>query len=201
VRDALAILIGGNLGEVGFTLTSTAIAGASPLGTRQLLLVNLLTDMLPAMTIALRPPPRRSPEDLLHEGPDASLGGALAGQIALRAATTMAGASGAWLMARPTGTSRRAATVALVALVGTQLGQTAFVGGSSPVVLASTLVSAGVLVGIVQTPVVSHFFGCTPMGPVGWGIAVGNAAAATTASVVAPWAVRRLSESLLTRTA
>ena len=194
VRDALAILIGGNLGEVGFILGSTAIAGASPLGTRQLLLVNLLTDMLPALTIALRSPARRSPEELLHEGPEASLGGALVRQIGLRAATTTAGATGAWLLARSTGTSRRASTVALTALVGTQLGQTMVVGGSSPVVLASTLVSAGVLVGIVQTPGVSHFFGCRPMGPVGWGIAIGSSAAATGASVVAPWAVRRIPE-------
>jgi cation-transporting ATPase I len=194
VRDALAILIGGNLGEVGFILASTAIAGASPLGARQMLLVNLLTDMLPAMTIALRSPSRRSPEELLHEGPEASLGGALARQIGMRAATTTAGATGAWLLARLTGTSRRASTVALAALVGTQLGQTAVIGGSSPVVLASTLASAGVLVGIVQTPGVSHFFGCAPMGPVGWGIAVGSAAAATGASVMVPWAVRRLPE-------
>jgi cation-transporting ATPase I len=194
VRDALAILIGGNLGEVGFVLTSTAIAGASPLGARQMLLVNLLTDMLPAMTIALRSPNRRSPEELLHEGPEASLGGALAGQIALRAATTAAGATGAWLLARPTGTARRASTVALAALVGTQLGQTAVIGGTSPVVLTSTLVSAGVLVGIVQTPGLSQFFGCRPMGPVGWGIAVGSAAVATGTSVVAPWAVKRLPE-------
>jgi phosphoserine phosphatase/copper chaperone CopZ len=100
VRDALAILIGGNLGEVGFILASTAIAGASPLGARQMLLVNLLTDMLPAMTIALRSPSRRSPEELLHEGPEASLGGALARQIGMRAATTTAGATGAWLLAR-----------------------------------------------------------------------------------------------------
>ena len=42
-----------------------------------MLLVNLLTDMLPAMTIALRSPALHSPEQLLHEGPEASLGGAL----------------------------------------------------------------------------------------------------------------------------
>ena len=195
VRDALAILVGGNLGEVGFVLASTAISGGSPLGARQILLVNLLTDMVPAMTIALRPPPGRTSEELLHEGPEASLGGALARQIALRAATTAAGATGAWLMARPTGSSRRAGTVALVGLVGTQLGQTAVVGGTSPLVLASTAASAGVLVAIVQTPVVSHFFGCTPMGPVGWGIALGNVTAATAASVALPWAARRLSEA------
>src|ERR1019366_4727194 len=197
VRDALAILIGGNLGEVGFTLASTAIAGASPLGARQLLLVNLLTDMLPAMTIALRPPARRSPEELLHEGPEASLGGALVRQIGLRAANTTPGAT------RGRRVSRRASTVALAALVGTQLGQTAVVGGTSPLVLASTVASAGMLFGIVQTPGVSHFFGCTPMGPVGWGIAIGSAAAATGTSVVAPWAIRRLPKlsSLLSESA
>ena len=193
VRDALAILVGGNLGEVGFVLASTSIAGASPLGTRQLLLVNLLTDMVPAMTIALRPPPRRSLEELLREGPDASLGGALARQVGLRATVTAAGATGGWLVAKATGRSRRASTAALVALVGTQLGQTAIVGGTSPLVLASTAASAALLVAVVETPVVSRFFGCTPMGPVGWGIALGNAAAATAASVAAPRAIRRAS--------
>ena len=195
VRDALAILVGGNMGEVGFTVVATALAGDSPLGARQFLLVNLLTDMLPAMTIAMRPPANRSPETLLHEGPDASLGSALVNQIALRATMTAGGALGAWLVARGTGTRRRASTVALVALIGTQLGQTAVVGGSSPLVLASTAASAAALAAIVQTPVVSQFFGCTPLGPVGWGIGVGAAAAATGASIAAPWAFGRLGRS------
>ena len=184
VRDALAILIGGNIGEVAFTLAATGISGASPLATRQLLLVNLLTDLLPAMTIALRPPTERSPEAILHEGPDASLGSALVRQIAVRAVATGGGATGAWILARATGSRRRAGTVALGALVGTQLGQTMVLGGSSPVVLASALVSGAVLVVIVQTPGVSQFFGCTPLGPLGWGIVAGTAAAATGASVV-----------------
>jgi len=192
VRDALAILVGGNLGEVAFTLAATAIAGDSPLGARQLLLVNLMTDMLPAMTIAMRPPANQSPEMLLHEGPDASLGSALVHQIALRATTTAGGTLAAWLVARSTGTRRRASTVALVALVGTQLGQTAAVGGTSPLVLASSAVSAAALVAIVQTPIVSQFFGCTPLGPFGWGISAGAAATATGVAVVAPRALGRL---------
>jgi cation-transporting ATPase I len=195
VRDALAILVGGNLGEVAFTLTATALAGESPLGARQLLLVNLLTDMLPAMTIAMRQPANRSPEMLLHEGPDASLGSALVAQIALRATTTASGTFGAWIVARGTGTRRRASTVALIALVGTQLGQTVVVGGASPMVLASSAASAAALAVIIQTPVVSQFFGCTPLGPFGWGIGVGASAAATGASVVAPWAFSRLGRS------
>jgi cation-transporting ATPase I len=195
VRDALAILVGGNMGEVGFTVVATALAGDSPLGARQLLLVNMLTDMLPAMTIAMRPPANQSPEMLLHEGPDASLGSALVSQIALRATMTAGGALGAWLVARSTGTRRRASTVGLVALIGAQLGQTAVIGGSSPLVLASTVASAATLAVIVQTPVVSQFFGCTPLGPVGWSIGAGAAVASTGASVVAPWVLSRLGRS------
>lgn len=186
VRDALAVLVGGNLGEVAFTMGTALLTGASPLGARQLLLVNLLTDMVPALAIALRSPVQRTPEALLHEGPDASLGDALVRQIVLRALATAGGAGGAWLAARATGRARRAQTVALAALVGSQLGQTALVGLRSPLVLGSTALSAAALVAVVQVPGVSHFFGCTPLGPVGWGIAAGAATGATTVAAVAP---------------
>ena len=76
VRDAIAVLLGGNLGEIAFTVgTGLLLPGGSPLNARQLLLVNLLTDMLPSMALAVRPPTRTSPEALLHEGADKSLGG------------------------------------------------------------------------------------------------------------------------------
>ena len=143
VRDAVAILVGGNLGEVGFILVGAAVTGTSPLNPRQLLLVNLLTDMAPALAIALREPPDRTTETLLHAGPDASLGEALTRQIAIRAGATATGASAAWIVARITGTPTRARTVALAALVGTQLGQTVVVGGRSPLVLGATAVSIG----------------------------------------------------------
>ncbi len=186
VRDALAILVGGNLGEVGFSLATTAVTGASPLGARQFLLVNLMTDMVPAMAVAVRPPRHTTSKDLLAEGPDRSLGSALSGEIALRAAATAGGATAAWLAARLTGRGRRASTVSLAALVGTQLGQTAYVGRDSPLVLGASALSAAALFAVVQTPGLSQFFGCTPLGPAGWAIAVGAAAAATGASVVLP---------------
>lgn len=149
-------------------------------------MVNLLNDMLPAMAIALRPPTQTSPEVLLAEGPDKSLGASLVHQIALRAATTGAGATSAWALARVTGRRRRASTVALVALIGAQLAQTAVIGRDSPIVLGSTAASAAALVAIVQTPGLSHFFGCTPLGPLGWSTAAGSAATATGASVLGP---------------
>ena len=56
VRDAVSVLVGGNAGEVAFTVLGTAFGGRAPLGTRQLLLVNLLTDMFPALAVAVAAP-------------------------------------------------------------------------------------------------------------------------------------------------
>ncbi|MEH0985028.1 HAD-IC family P-type ATPase [Micromonospora sp. CPCC 205556] len=182
VRHALSILVGGNLGEIAFSVLTAAATGRSALTGRQLLLVNLLTDLAPAMAIAIRPPAAGHADDLLREGPDTSLGGTLTREIGLRAAATTLGATAGWTLARYTGRERRAGTVALVSLVGTQLGQTVLAGGTSPMVLACSAVSLGVLVTVVQTPVVSHFFGCTPLGPVGWSIAAGSALGATVAN-------------------
>jgi magnesium-transporting ATPase (P-type) len=179
IQDALSILVGGNLGEIAFTTLGAAVTGRSPLSARQLLLVNLLTDLAPALTLAVRAPAEDTTAELLTRGPDTALGADLTRAVTLRATSTAAGASTAWLLARLTGRRRRADTVGLLALVGTQLGQTLLSGGRSPWVLASTLGSVAVLATIVQTPGLSQFFGCTPVGPIGWSIATGSALTAT----------------------
>ncbi|PWR09500.1 haloacid dehalogenase [Micromonospora acroterricola] len=182
VRHALSILVGGNLGEIAFSVLTAAATGRSALTGRQLLLVNLLTDLAPALAIAIRPPASDRTDSLLREGPDTSLGETLTREIGLRAAATTLGATAGWTLARYTGRRRRAGTVALVSLVGTQLGQTILAGGTSPAVLASTAASLGALVVVVQTPGVSQFFGCTPLGPIGWTIGAGSALGATFAN-------------------
>ena len=48
--------------------------------------------------------------------------------------------------------------------------------------LASAVGSVAALAAVIQTPGLSHFFGCTPLGPVGWGIAAGSAISATLAT-------------------
>jgi cation-transporting ATPase I len=68
----------------------------------------------------------------------------------------------------------------------TQLAQTLLTRRHSPLVVATALGSAGVLVGIVQTPVVSQFFGCTPLGPVAWSGVMGATGGATAISWLAP---------------
>ncbi|MET7748121.1 HAD-IC family P-type ATPase [Micromonospora sp. NPDC005367] len=193
VRHALSILVGGNLGEIAFSVLSAAATGRSAINGRQLLLVNLLTDLAPALAIAVRPPAADRTESLLREGPDTSLGETLNREIGLRAAATTLGATAGWTLARYTpGGPARSGTVALVSLVGTQLGQTVLAGGTSPAVLASTAVSVGTLFAVVQTPGLSQFFGCTPLGPVAWSIAAGSAFGATFANGALSRLVERL---------
>ncbi|MGW1957852.1 HAD-IC family P-type ATPase [Streptomyces sp. NPDC001920] len=202
VADAIAILIGGNAGEVGFGLLGTLLSGAAPLSTRQMLLVNLFTDLFPAMAVAVTP---KEPEDSEAEptteqvsagpeaepttqqvsaGPEAEagrsappteplgaslLGAPLIRKIRHRALTTTLGATAAWLIGRFTpGTARRSTTMALCAVVGTQLAQTLADRRSSPLVRATALGSGAALVALVETPGISHLFGCTPLGPLAW---------------------------------
>lgn len=178
VRDAVSVLLGGNLGEIVFTLgAELLLPGGSPLNARQLLLVNLLTDLVPSMALAVRPPAGTDPARLAREGPEASLGPALTRDVLVRGGLTATAAGLGWQAGRLTGVTRgRAGTVALVSLVGSQLGQTLAAGWRDPLVVGSTVASAAALAGVVQTPGLSHFFGCRPLGPVGW--AIGGAATA-----------------------
>jgi cation-transporting ATPase I len=188
VRDAVSILVGGNGGEIAFTVLGTALGGKAPLGTRQFLLVNMLTDMLPALAVALAPAEANGEsEQTLAAGPVEGLRGPqLARDLAARGGATALGATMAWQCGRLTGRQRRAATIGLAALVGTQLGQTLVTGRHSPLVIGTTVASAAALVAVVETPGVSRFFGCTPLGPAAWGVVGACSAAATAAGTFAP---------------
>jgi cation-transporting ATPase I len=177
VADAVAILLGGNAGEVGFTVLGTMLGGRSPLSTRQLLLVNLLTDMFPAMAVAVTRPDDE-PVDVEQS---------LAHDVRSRGITTGIGATVAWLAGVYTpGTARRTSTIALAGLVGSQLARTVVRRWHSPLVLGTVVGSAAVLAVIIQTPGVSHFFGCVPLGPVAWAGVAAGVGAATVAPLVLP---------------
>ncbi|MEU5255964.1 cation-translocating P-type ATPase [Streptomyces longwoodensis] len=193
VADAIAILIGGNAGEVGFGIVGTLLGRRAPLSTRQMLLVNLFTDLFPAMAVAVTPVPRVT-EDT--DGPlgTALLGAPLIDQIRHRALTTCLGAVAAWLFGRFTpGTQRRSTTMALCALVGTQLAQTLADRRESGLVRATVLGSAVALVLLVQTPGASRLFGCTPLGPVAWAGVCGSIVLALAGQRALP----RLEETVL----
>ncbi|QDG54133.1 HAD-IC family P-type ATPase [Persicimonas caeni] len=190
VRDAVSILTGGNFGEIGFTVLASLLA-EPPLNARQLLLINLLTDIAPSLSIVMRRPTEHDLHAFLSSGPEQELGKALSTKIWNRAATTAGGASLAYFMTRMMlGGRRKASTVSLLSAVGTQLGQTLAVGKPTRQTTVASLGSAAVLLGIVETPGVSQLFGCCPVGPIGLATALGSSTLATGVSAAVPPVVR-----------
>jgi cation-transporting P-type ATPase I len=188
VQSAVSVLLGGNAGEVSFAVVTSLLTGRSVLNARQMLLVNMLTDALPAAALAVSPQTATGQADQ-----DES---AMWRAIGARAATTTAGATLAWLLASTVpGTPRRTATVSLIGLVCTQMMQT-LTDSHGPLVVATTAGSFASMVGVVSTPGVSQLFGCTPVGPFGWGQAFFAAAAASALSAVAPGVLDRVVEAV-----
>ncbi|MBS9534583.1 HAD-IC family P-type ATPase [Mycobacterium sp. M1] len=180
VQLAVEGLLGGNLGEVMFGVIGTAIAGTSPLNNRQLLLLNMLTDALPATSVAVSTP--AGAVQRVGRGLDRAK---LMRAVAVRGVITGTAATAAWTLASMTGTPQRAATVALISLVSTELGQS-LIDSHAPLVVLTSVGSFVAFAAMVGLPGISQLLGCTPVGPIGWGIGVGSAAAAVAAVAVAP---------------
>ena len=190
VQSAVSMLLGGNTGELCFALITSLLTGRSVLNARQMLLVNMLTDALPAAALAVSPQTSTAEVDRDEA--------AMWRAIGIRGASSTVGATLAWLMASATGTQRRAATVALIGLVGTQLAQT-LADSHGRLVVLTTVGSFGVLVAVVSTPGVSQVFGCTPVDPLGWDQAFLATAVASALSALAPELLYRASEALRRR--
>ncbi|HUY99380.1 MAG TPA: cation-transporting P-type ATPase, partial [Thermomicrobiaceae bacterium] len=68
IRRALGLLLGGNLGELGLLIGGSVVGFGSPMTTRQILAVNLITDVLPGLAVALQRPEHRNLAGLAREG-------------------------------------------------------------------------------------------------------------------------------------
>src|SRR5205807_2323856 len=68
LQRALGLLLGGNLGEVGLLAGAVLLDRRAVLGARQVLVVNLITDVLPAVAIAAQAPSERDLQALTLEG-------------------------------------------------------------------------------------------------------------------------------------
>ncbi|MGV0624781.1 cation-translocating P-type ATPase [Mycolicibacter minnesotensis] len=183
VQLAVTGLLGGNVGEVLFGVIGTALSGNSPLNNRQLLLMNMLTDALPATAVAVSTP-AGSAHRIVHGIDEPRLMRA----VAVRGAITGTAASLAWGMARLSvvpGALQRAATVALITLVTTELAQT-LVDSHAPLVLLTAAGSFVAFAGMISIPGISQLLGCTPVGPLGWSLALGAAGAAVLGIAAAP---------------
>ena len=183
VQLAVTGLLGGNVGEVIFGVVGTALSGTSPLNNRQLLLMNMLTDALPATAVAVSTPAGSS-HRMVHGIDERSLMRA----VAVRGAITGAAASVAWGMARLSvvpGAPQRAATIALITLVTTELAQT-LVDSHAPLVLLTAAGSFAAFAAMISLPGVSQLLGCVPVGPLGWAQALGATGAAVLGIAAAP---------------
>ncbi len=122
VRKAMRYLLATNLSEILVVLAATAAGAGVPLSPVQLLWLNLLTDVLPALGLGFEPaepgvldqPPRDPHEPIVRRADVPALG--------REAAVIAAGALAAFGYGRARhGASPRAGTVAFTSLVGAQL--------------------------------------------------------------------------------
>jgi cation-transporting P-type ATPase I len=190
-QAAVAMLLGGNAGEIAFNMYGTMVRGVAPLTARQILLVNILTDVFPTTAVAvssvrnMRPPSERgiNMADLAHT-------------VAIRAAATTVGASLSWSLATFTRANpQRAATVGLVGLVTTQLGQT-LLESRDPLVIGTCAGTFLALAALVTTPGLSQLVGCVPLGPLAWMEAVAPAVALTVLTAAKPDLLLQMSSTI-----
>jgi calcium-translocating P-type ATPase len=149
IRRALGLLLGGNLGELGLEVGASVLGLASPLTSRQILAVNLVTDVWPALAVALQQPEHHDLSALAREGASA-LDAPLRNDILRRGTATAAPSLINYLLALRSVSQPEARTVAFASIVFTQLAQTLDAGradgGLSRSVLGAVAGSTGLLI-------------------------------------------------------
>ncbi len=178
IRRALGLLLGGNLGELGLVVGASLLGLATPLLARQILAVNLITDALPALAIALQPPESRHLAGLAREG-TAALDAPLRRDVLRRGAATALPSLVAYGVALATAGLSQARTVAFASIVATQLAQTLDAGrsegGLSRAVLGAVGASAAILVAALTVPTLQGFLSLASPLPAGWALILGAA--------------------------
>ena len=173
IRRALSLLLGGNLGELGLEVGASALGLAAALTTRQILAVNLITDVLPALAVALQPPEHHNLAALAREGTGA-LEAPLRRDAVRRGLSTAVPALASYLIALRAGPLPIARTVAFATIVAAQLAQTLDVGraegGLSRAVLGAVAGSASLLVAALTVPAPRAFLGLALPPPLGWAL-------------------------------
>ncbi|MFZ1994892.1 MAG: cation-transporting P-type ATPase, partial [Solirubrobacteraceae bacterium] len=129
LRRSLGLLMGGNLGELGMMVGASVLGLPAPLTTRQILAVNLITDILPALAVAAQQPEHRDLATLRREGGQ-DLDRLLRADVLRRGWATAAPALAAYGLATRLGTPPQARSVAFGGIVVTQLAQTVSLGRS-----------------------------------------------------------------------
>ncbi len=162
LRRSLGLLMGGNLGELGMIVGASVLGLGAPLSTRQILAVNLITDILPAAAVAAQQPEHRDLATLRREG-GRDQDRLLRADVLRRGSATAVPALGAYALATRLGTPDQARSVAFGGIVATQLAQTISLGRAEgsltgPVV-GAIAGSGGFALAAMVLPSLSSFFG------------------------------------------
>jgi len=189
LRRSLGLMLGGNLGELGLMVGASVLGLAAPLSTRQILTVNLVTDILPAMAVAVQRPEHRDLSTLRREGGEQDLDRLLRRDVVRRGWGTAAPSLAAYALATRLGSPAQANTVAFASIVVTQLGQTLSLGRSEGTltrpVLGAIVASGGFVVAASTLPVLAGFLGFAVPGLPGLAL-VGAATVASVALTRSP---------------
>jgi calcium-translocating P-type ATPase len=176
MRRAVGLLLGGNGGEVGVMVAAGVVGLPTPLTTRQVLSVNLVTDVLPAVAVAAQEPAHRNLAGLRREGGSA-LDAPLRDEIVRRGVATALPTLGVYVLAARTMSTAAARSVAYASIVTTQLGQTLDLGrgegGFTGPPLRAAVASVVVLAASLWLPPLPAFLGLAPISPTGLGLTAG----------------------------
>ena len=209
MRRALGLLLGGNAGEVGLMIASALGGLPTPLTTRQVLTVNLVTDVFPAVSVAVQPPEHRNLALLSREGGSA-LDAPLRADVMRRGVATALPSFGAYVLATRLVGPAAGSSVAYITIVTSQLAQTVDLGHAEGRLHSSVLGAVGgsvaVLAATVVLPPLRTFLGLSSPSVAGVALAGGASALAVVlgrsvplGSSVAPEKVRARSSPSASR--
>ncbi|GHO85804.1 cation-translocating P-type ATPase [Dictyobacter formicarum] len=168
MRRSLGLLLGGNLGELGLVVGASLLGANMPLTVAQILAVNAITDILPALAVILQQPEHRNLTRLRREG-TAALGAPLRNEIIRRGLATTLPSLGAYLLTRGMASLPQARSVAFASIVTTQLAQTLMAGRSeghlTRPVLGAVGGSLGVLLAAFAIPSLRRILSLVTLSP------------------------------------
>lgn len=171
IRRALGLLLGGNLGELGLVVGASVLGLSTPLTARQILAMNAITDILPALAVAFQHPEHHNLAGLKREGASA-LDKPLRREIWRRAITSAVPALVSYIVMLGSSTLAEARTLAFGTIISTQLAQTLAVGrseeGLTSSVLRAVAGSSALLLALLLVPPLRNFFRLVTPGPLGW---------------------------------
>lgn len=185
IRKFVRYLLSCNIGEVATMFLGILVGMPSPLLPVQILLVNLVTDGLPAIALGLEPP---DPDDMYsppRQKDDGFFSGGLMQKIGLRGILIGLCTLGAFSTAlRLEGTLAGARTAALCTLILSQLvhvfecksekkGLFRIRYTNNMKLIGAALISLAALIAAVSIPVMQVIFGTVTLSALGWICAIG----------------------------